>query len=130
MNAIVAMLMAALSAIDGGLADPSSARAYAALQVEYRGWDDRQFECLDDLWEHESRWDYQADNPTSSAYGIPQALTELHDLPDSWKADPAAQIGWGLEYIADRYGTPCTAWETWKSRATRLPDGTWHGGWY
>ncbi len=41
--------------------------------VAHRGWNDAQFSCLDSLWTKESGWDYTADNPGSSAYGIPQA---------------------------------------------------------
>ena len=47
-----------------------------------------------------------ADNPTSSAYGIPQALTSMHDLPADYMTSAEAQIRWGLEYIQDSYGTP------------------------
>src|SRR5690606_11201326 len=32
-----------------------------------------QFKCLDKLWERESNWNHTATNPTSGAYGIPQA---------------------------------------------------------
>ena len=51
-----------------------------------------------------------ADNPTSSAYGIPQALTSMHELPADYMTSAEAQIRWGLEYIQDSYGTPCNAW--------------------
>ena len=27
-----------------------------------------------------------------------------------WATNPATQIRWGLGYIADSYGTPCSAW--------------------
>jgi len=73
------------------------------------GWAD-QFSCLDSLWVSESNWRVDADNPTSSAYGIPQALTQLHDLPAGYMTDPAVQIRWGLDYIQDSYGSPCSAW--------------------
>ncbi len=52
-----------------------------------------------------------ADNPTSSAYGIPQALTSMHDLPPGYMTSAEVQIRWGLEYIQDSYGSPCSAWE-------------------
>jgi hypothetical protein len=52
-----------------------------------------------------------ADNPTSSAYGIPQALTETHDMPAGYFTSAEVQIRWGLDYIRDSYGTPCSAWE-------------------
>lgn len=73
------------------------------------GWAD-QFSCLDSLWVSESDWRVDADNPTSSAYGIPQALTQLHDLPAGYMTDAEVQIRWGLDYIQDSYGSPCSAW--------------------
>jgi hypothetical protein len=80
-----------------------------ALLAEY-GFSSDQYACLDSLWVSESDWRVDADNPTSSAYGIPQALTELHDLPADYMTSAEAQIRWGLDYIADSYGSPCSAW--------------------
>jgi hypothetical protein len=74
------------------------------------GFSSDQFSCLDSLYMSESGWRIDADNPTSSAYGIPQALTEMHDLPADYMTSAEAQIRWGLEYIQDTYGTPCSAW--------------------
>jgi hypothetical protein len=74
------------------------------------GFSADQFSCLDSLYMSESGWRIDADNPTSSAYGIPQALTELHDLPADYMTSAESQIRWGLEYIQDTYGTPCSAW--------------------
>ena len=71
---------------------------------------DSQFGCLDSLYESESGWRIDADNPSSSAYGIPQALTATHDLPAGYMTDAEVQIRWGLGYISDRYGSPCGAW--------------------
>ncbi len=82
-----------------------------AMLPEY-GFSSDQFGCLDSLYMSESGWDPTADNPTSSAYGIPQALTETHDdLPADYMTNPASQIEWGLDYIRSSYGTPCSAWE-------------------
>lgn len=80
-----------------------------ALLPEY-GFAADQFPCLDSLYVSESNWRIDADNPTSSAYGIPQALTELHDLPADYATSAESQIRWGLEYIQDSYGSPCSAW--------------------
>ena len=55
------------------------------------------------LWDRESRWDYTADNPRSSAYGIPQMLNMPKDTP------MVKQIDLGLKYIKHRYGTPSKA---------------------
>ena len=80
-----------------------------SLLGEY-GFSDDQFGCLDALWVSESDWRIDADNPTSSAYGIPQALTQLHDLPADYMTNAESQIRWGLDYIRDAYGSPCSAW--------------------
>lgn len=69
-----------------------------------------QWSCLDNLYVSESGWQVDADNPTSTAYGIPQALTGLHDLPPGYMTSAEVQIRWGLEYIRNSYGTPCSAW--------------------
>ena len=74
------------------------------------GFSSDQFSCLDSLYVSESDWRIDADNPTSSAYGIPQALTELHELPADYMTSAESQIRWGLDYIQDTYGTPCSAW--------------------
>ena len=90
-------------------------KAVAALMVADRGWNDAQFGCLVKLWTKESNWRWNADNPTSSAYGIPQALpgSKMASAGADWRTNPVTQIKWGLGYIAartSRYGTPCSAW--------------------
>lgn len=75
-----------------------------------------QFDCLDSLWTRESHWNVHADNPNSSAYGIPQALTAGRDMPADYMTNPVTQITWGLDYIQDRYGSPCGAWAHSQSR--------------
>jgi len=83
----------------------------AALLSEY-GWSQDQFSCLDSLWTRESNWNVHADNPSSSAYGIPQALpgSKMASAGADWATNPVTQIRWGLGYIQDRYGSPCSAW--------------------
>ena len=76
------------------------------------GWGQSQFSCLDKLWTKESGWRVSADNPTSSAYGIPQALpgVRMAAYGADWRTNPVTQIKWGLDYIEDAYGSPCNAW--------------------
>jgi hypothetical protein len=76
------------------------------------GWSSSQFGCLDSLWQRESGWNYRAYNASSGAYGIPQALpgSKMGTVASDWRTNPATQIRWGLNYIADRYGSPCGAW--------------------
>ncbi|GAB6898430.1 hypothetical protein JCM9957A_15200 [Kineosporia succinea] len=89
--------------------DPRSA---ARLLVADRGWSSSQFSCLDSLWNKESTWNYRATNPSSGAYGIPQSLpgSKMAAAGADWQTNPVTQIRWGLDYIAERYGTPCGAW--------------------
>nr|WP_198035256.1 peptidoglycan-binding protein [Streptacidiphilus rugosus] len=82
------------------------------------GWSiSGQFGCLDQIYTHESGWKVYATNPSSGAYGIPQALpgTKMATAGSDWQTNPATQIHWGLDYIHDRYGTPCSAWSFWQA---------------
>ena len=63
---------------------------------------DAQYRCLVDLWTMESHWNPRADNPKSSAYGIPQLLNMK-------STNPYVQIDKGLLYITKRYKLPCKA---------------------
>jgi hypothetical protein len=76
------------------------------------GWKESQFSCLDSLWTKESRWKVSADNPTSTAFGIPQALpgNRMAAYGSDWRTNPVVQIKWGLDYIENTYGSPCSAW--------------------
>lgn len=98
--------------------DPGSAQAIAHDMVLGRGWDENEFSCLVDLWNHESGWRVNAGNPVSGAYGIPQALpgTKMAAIADDWATNPATQIIWGLNYVSGRYGTPCGALAGWQSK--------------
>ena len=90
---------------------PAGAKAMAEQQLGARGWAG-QWQCLDSLWTKESSWKFDADNPSSDAYGIPQALpgSKMATAGGDWRTNPATQIRWGLDYIAAAYGTPCGAW--------------------
>jgi hypothetical protein len=69
------------------------------------------FGCIDAIWTQESGWNVHADNPTSSAYGIPQALpgSKMSSAGPDWENNPVTQIKWGLGYIKERYGSACGA---------------------
>ena len=76
------------------------------------GWSSSQFACLQPLWAQESGWNVYAANPSSGAYGIPQALpgSKMASAGPGWQTDAATQIRWGLGYIQGTYGSPCGAW--------------------
>jgi len=75
-------------------------------------WGEDQFSCYNNIIMRESKWIVSADNPHSSAYGIPQALPgkKMAAFGADWRTNPATQIRWGLDYVHVRYGTPCGAW--------------------
>jgi len=81
------------------------------------GWGAGQFPPLDRLWQGESGWRWNARNPSSGAYGIPQSLPpdKMGAAGPDWRTNPATQIEWGLDYIKGRYGTPCAAYNFWLS---------------
>ncbi|TQN32884.1 transglycosylase-like protein with SLT domain [Haloactinospora alba] len=95
----------------GGSVPDGSPKEIAQSKLGDYGWGQDQFSCLDALWERESGWDPSAENPSSGAYGIPQALpgNKMASAGSDWKTNPATQIEWGLGYIDDRYESPCDA---------------------
>lgn len=104
---------AAAEAVLAAANTPNGARAYAAdLAASQYGWGADQFQCLDQLWQKESGWNYQAYNASSGATGIPQSLpgSKMATAGDDWQTSAATQIRWGLGYIKGAYGTPCSAW--------------------
>ena len=82
--------------------------AKSLMAAQYEQWDTKsEFRALAKLWGKESAWNPEADNPTSTAFGIAQMLNEKSE-------DPITQIRNGLRYIEHRYENPCNAWEFWK----------------
>ena len=97
--------------------NPGTAQAIAYKMMPAFGFSPAtQFGCLNNIWERESGWRYNAAN-ASGAYGIPQALpgAKMASAGADWLTDPATQIRWGLGYIQQTYGTPCNAWAFWQA---------------
>jgi LysM repeat protein len=73
-------------------------------QVEYN--------CLYQVIMIESGWNVYADNPSSGAYGIPQALpgSKMAVAGPDWATNPYTQLVWMIDdYIAPVYGDSCNA---------------------
>ena len=120
------------STYSSGDGSPDSNRALGKKIAADYGWTGEQWNALERLWTGESGWNHQADNPSSSAYGIPQALIEYPGrvMPKGYYGtktgsgsgakftggDPAVQIRWGLNYIKSAYGNPANAYAKWLSR--------------
>jgi hypothetical protein len=98
---------------------PPSPREIAMALLPSYGWDGSQFSCLDEIWTRESNWDPHAENSTSGAYGIPQALpgSKMSTYGADWSTNAETQIKWGLAYIRASYGSPCGAWYFWESHS-------------
>jgi hypothetical protein len=86
----------------------SSNGALGKTMAAAYGWTGGQWNALYNLWERESGWDNEAENASSGAYGIPQALPASKMYGGT--SSPTLQIQWGLGYISERYGTPEAAW--------------------
>jgi len=86
----------------------SKSYAKAVISAQYENWGASEFRALKKLWGKESAWDHTADNPKSSAFGIPQLLKMKPDTP------APEQIARGLAYIQHRYGKPSVAWAHWR----------------
>lgn len=96
---------------DAGIPDPGTAKAFAFKLAAQLGWGQDQYSCLVKLWERESNWRVNAENSSSGAYGIPQALpgSKMASEGTDWISNPQTQIRWGVKYIQGRYKNPCTA---------------------
>jgi transglycosylase-like protein with SLT domain len=92
---------------------PSSSGAYGSAQAYAESLvGQAQFACLQPLWDRESGWNAYAQNPTSGAYGIPQALpgSKMASAGPDWATNPDTQVRWGIQYLNDTYGSPCGGW--------------------
>jgi len=68
--------------------------------------------CLSTIISREgSGGDPHATNPTTGAYGIPQALpgSKMASAGADWATNPATQIRWMIGYVNSRYGGSCAA---------------------
>lgn len=79
------------------------------MRMAYPEWNLSEHRALMKLWGKESAWNPAADNPTSSAFGIPQLLNLDPETP------APRQIERGLAYIQHRYDKPSVAWSHWRS---------------
>jgi len=91
--------------------DPAGAQAYAAAQLGSYGWAADQMQCLAKLWTKESDWKTTATNASSGAYGVVQALPaeKMASAGADYRTNYRTQINWGLNYVKQRYGSPCGA---------------------
>lgn len=88
-----------------GRGDPSL-RSMAWSVAQSMGWDQTQFAAWDALINAESGWRPNAQNPTSTAYGLGQFLNSTWRSYGSKTSDPLMQLQYMAKYIKGRYGSP------------------------
>jgi hypothetical protein len=104
--------------VPASVPSPGTAEAIAYRMLPAFGFNARtQYGCLYQMWMRESGWNVRAENPTSGAYGIPQALpgSKMASAGANWATSAVTQIKWGLGYIKSVYGSPCGAWAFWQA---------------
>lgn len=92
-------------------ASAAEAQAYARERCAAYGWSESDYYCLVALWNKESHWNMYAQNRSSGAYGIPQALpgSKMASAGSDYLTNYQTQVNWGLNYIKGRYGNPTVA---------------------
>ncbi|HEX3778156.1 MAG TPA: transglycosylase SLT domain-containing protein [Pseudonocardiaceae bacterium] len=75
------------------------------------------YSCAANIITRESGWNPHAQNPSSSAYGLPQALPgdKMATAGADWRDNPATQLAWMKTYVDSRYGGACPAWTWWQA---------------
>ncbi|TLQ46257.1 aggregation-promoting factor C-terminal-like domain-containing protein [Streptomyces marianii] len=109
-----AVLLGAAGAVMG---TTSTAAAATPQEIAKQMMPTAQFQCFDKIVSHESNWNHTATNASSGAYGLVQALPggKMASAGADWKTNPKTQIEWGLDYMNERYGSPCGAWNFWQA---------------
>lgn len=115
--AVVVLIISLFAFAPKVIADPleiessSNIKVYAFEKVLYR-WGDDQWIYFNDLIKRESKWNSEAKNATSSAYGLGQFINSTWEIVGCKKTSNAyKQIDCTIEYITKVYGTPKKAIE-------------------
>lgn len=113
----------------GAMAENDVQKLTQSMAVSMFGWSGPEWDALYELVQHESGWDPWIRNPNSSAANLFQFLDSTranYNLPID--APVEQQIRAGLQYVADRYGSPTRAYNHWQSRVPI--NGEDVGNWY
>lgn len=76
-----------------------------------------QYSCAANIIVRESGWNVEASNPSTGAYGLPQALpgSKMASAGADWATSALTQLRWMLGYVNSLYGGACGAWAFWMS---------------
>lgn len=93
-----------------GSSNPGGIKGMVRQMAAEMGFGEDQWGALEELVQRESSWNPNAQNPTSTAFGLFQFLNSTWAGVGAQKtSDPAAQARAGLQYIRNRYGSPQAA---------------------
>lgn len=91
-------------------------KVFAYNQVKYK-WGNGFWESFNNIIQHESEWDCNSKNPTSSAYGLGQLLDSTRKwLKMEKTSDCYIQVDQAITYISKVYGEPNEAWRIWQTK--------------
>jgi hypothetical protein len=102
--------------VGGGVSGSAAQnKALGQRMAAAAGWTGAEWTAFNNLVMGESGWNANAANPTSNARGIAQNIQGWG--PNYQPGNAAQQIGWMINYIKQRYGTPSNAWAQWQARS-------------
>lgn len=80
------------------------------------GYSEADFTAANFIISHESGWSPTATNPSSGAYGLPQALpgSKMASAGADWQTNYQTQFKWFVNYCNGRYGSISGAYEHWQ----------------
>jgi len=100
---------------------PTAAKFYAQTQLHKYKWNSKaQWVCLVQLWTNESNWRPEAKNHQAVKMLINGKWVKFYagGIPQRLGLNPSAsvqeQVRVGLNYVRDRYRTPCEALSFWQ----------------
>lgn len=126
-NAMARGFMQSFAGLGAGASGPL--QSIARQMLGQLGWG-AQWPQFNALEMREAGWNPSATNPSSGAYGLPQALPpgKMASAGPDWRTNPVTQLRWMMSYIGGRYGSPAGAWAHevnygWYDKGGWLPPG-------
>lgn len=90
--------------------------AFAQI-VKDKGVSAEEAEMWSSIINNESGWNQYIANPSSGAYGLPQALpgSKMASHGADWETNPYTQLAWMYDYMVGNYGSISGAWSFWQA---------------
>lgn len=104
-----------VTSVDTSATQNLSAReAFDQLAIQ-KGLSASEIEGWAYIIQRESGWNHTISNPTSGAYGLPQALpgNKMASHGEDWATNPYTQLAWMYDYMVNRYGSVQGAIDFW-----------------